>query len=307
MSKIPIRLIDYAPLEYRISHTHLTIELDPAATRISNTMRIEPTPDWKNGVVQLNGERLNLVSVKINEIEIEPVIESDMMYLPSSDIPFECEIVTEITPNQNTELEGIYWINGIFCSQNEPEGFRKITYFLDRPDNLSRFTTTIIGDQTLYPFMLSNGNLVKTEILDKNRHLAVWEDPFLKPSYLYALVAGRFDVVEDYFITMSGRRIQLQIYADPGYGPRCHYALQALKNAMSWDETQYGREYDLDRFMIVAIDAFNMGAMENKGLNVFNSAYILADPKTATDADYMGIESVVAHEYFHNWTGNRIT
>ncbi len=220
---------------------------------------------------------------------------------------FTLEIVTEISPAANTALEGLYLAKGIFCTQCEPEGFRRITYFLDRPDVLSVYTTRIEAPKTTLPVLLSNGNLIESGDLGGGRHFAVWSDPFPKPSYLFALVAGDLGKIEDRFTTMSGRKVDLAIYVEHGNEPRAAYAMDSLKRAMTWDEKTYGREYDLDIFMIVAVSAFNMGAMENKGLNIFNDKLILASPETATDSDYERIESVVAHEYFHNWTGNRIT
>jgi len=219
---------------------------------------------------------------------------------------FELDIVTKIFPQKNTALSGLYRSQKTFCTQCEAEGFRRITYFPDRPDVLARYTTTITADLS-YPYLLSNGNLISTGKLENNRHFAKWEDPFNKPSYLFALVAGDFDLIEDKFITQSGREVELRIYVEKGYGEEAYHAMYALKEAMRWDEKTYGREYDLDIYMIVAIGDFNMGAMENKGLNIFNTQYILAKPATATDNDYINIMSVVAHEYFHNWTGNRVT
>ncbi|MBT7766195.1 MAG: aminopeptidase N, partial [Bdellovibrionales bacterium] len=229
--------------------------------------------------------------------------------LTIDDLPECFELTTQvlIDPKSNQALEGLYKSGPIFCTQNEPEGFRKITYYLDRSDVMAKFSTKIIADQKLYPTLLSNGNLVEQGVLEDGQHWARWEDPFPKPSYLYALVAGKLDQLSDKFITTSGREIDLRIYCDPGNIEKCHHAMQSLKRSMAWDEEQFGREYDLDIYMIVAVDSFNMGAMENKGLNIFNSAYVMADQKSATDNDFMGIEGVVGHEYFHNWTGNRIT
>ena len=223
-----------------------------------------------------------------------------------SSLPKRKKIKKKIYPHKNTELEGLYKSNGMFCTQNEPEGFRRITYFLDRPDVMAKYTTKVMADKK-YPILLSNGNKKDSGDLEDNRHFCVWEDPFAKPSYLFALVAGDLGSVKDSFQTMSGRDIELNIYCDIGNESKCFHAMESLKKAMKWDEDKYGREYDLDIYNIVAVDSFNMGAMENKGLNIFNSHYVLADKDTATDQNYIGIESVIAHEYFHNWTGNRIT
>ncbi|MDO9208131.1 MAG: aminopeptidase N, partial [Sulfuricurvum sp.] len=210
-------------------------------------------------------------------------------------------------PDENTALEGLYRSGGIWCTQNEPEGFRRITYFIDRPDVMTRFTTKIIANKEMCPILLGNGNLRGTATLENGKHLAIWEDPIPKPSYLFALVAGDLGSIHDIFITMSGKKVDLAIYCDRGNESKCHHAMRSLKKSMAWDEETYGREYDLEVYNIVAVDSFNMGAMENKGLNIFNSHYVLADETSASDSDFMGIESVIAHEYFHNWTGNRIT
>ena len=227
--------------------------------------------------------------------------------IPAAPDAFTLETEVEIDPEGNTALEGLYMSGGRFCTQCEAEGFRKITFFPDRPDVLARFTVRIEADKAAYPRLLSNGNLIESGELPGGRHFAVWNDPFPKPCYLFALVAGELDVLDDSFVTMSGRTVDLRIYVDPGMAPRAAYAMDALKRSMKWDEEAFGREYDLDLFMIVAVRDFNFGAMENKGLNIFNSSLLLADPATATDFDYERIESVVAHEYFHNWTGDRIT
>ena len=217
------------------------------------------------------------------------------------------QVVTRIQPQKNTQLSGLYRSRGLFCTQCESEGFRRITFYPDRPDVLSIYTTRISADKAKYPVLLSNGNLVAKGDLEKGRHWVKWEDPFKKPSYLFALVAGQLACVEDHFITQSGRKVVLRIYVEPGRENQCAHAMASLQNAMRWDEEEYGREYDLDIFMIVAVSDFNMGAMENKGLNIFNEKCILAQADRATDQDYASIQSVVAHEYFHNWTGNRVT
>ncbi len=235
--------------------------------------------------------------------------KADDATLTLSDLPetFTLEIVTEISPVNNTALEGLYVSKGIFCTQCEAEGFRRITYFLDRPDVLATYTTRIEADKSKYPTLLSNGNLIDHGDLAGGKHFAVWNDPFPKPCYLFALVAGDLGSIHDTFTTMSGRKVDLRIFVEHGNEPKAVYAMDSLKRAMKWDEEAYGREYDLDIFMIVAVSAFNFGAMENKGLNIFNDKLLLASPDTATDDDYARIESVVAHEYFHNWTGDRIT
>ncbi len=220
---------------------------------------------------------------------------------------FTLESEVLIKPQENTALEGLYKSGGMFCTQCEAEGFRKITWYLDRPDVMSRFTTTIVADRQRYPVLLSNGNPLENQSLDDGRHRVRWEDPFAKPAYLFALVAGDLRSIADQFTTASGREVALRIYVEPENIDKCDHAMVSLKNAMRWDEERYGREYDLDIYMIVAVNDFNMGAMENKGLNIFNSKYVLARPDTATDSDFQGIEGVIAHEYFHNWTGNRIT
>ena len=222
--------------------------------------------------------------------------------------PFTLEIETVIDPEANSQLMGLYRAGATYCTQCEAEGFRRITYFLDRPDVMAVYTTRIEADKTEAPVLLSNGNRIdQGDVPGTNRHFAVWHDPFKKPCYLFALVGGNLACVVDSFTTMSGREVALAIYVEPGKEDRCAYAMDSLKRAMRWDEDTFGREYDLDIFMIVAVSAFNMGAMENKGLNVFNDKYVLASPATATDTDYAHIEAVIAHEYFHNWTGDRIT
>ena len=220
---------------------------------------------------------------------------------------FELTITTECNPDANTALSGLYRSNGVYCTQCEAEGFRRITYFLDRPDVLATYQVRVEADRDAVPVLLANGNPVETGEADNGRHFAVWQDPWPKPAYLFALVAGDLACVTDHFTTMSGRTVELRVYVEQGKQDRCDWAMQSLKASMAWDETAFGREYDLDIFMIVAVSDFNMGAMENKGLNVFNDKYILARPDTATDQDYVNIEAIIAHEYFHNWTGNRIT
>ncbi len=309
----PIRLKDYTPPAFAIAEVTLDIELDPKATRIHTTLKMARNPKAADSTAPLvlDGEKLQLHEVKIDGETLgkNRYMVSDTQ-LVIHDVPagaFTLESVTTCAPEENTALEGLYLSNGIYCTQCEAEGFRRITYYIDRPDVMSVFRTRITGDRKATPVLLSNGNPVKSGKTKDGRHFVEWHDPFPKPSYLFALVAGDLAAVEDRFITMSGREVALRIFVEKGNEDRCAYAMDALKRAMKWDEERFGREYDLDIFMIVAVSAFNMGAMENKGLNVFNDKYILARPDTATDADYAAIEAIIAHEYFHNWTGNRIT
>ncbi|MGV0758748.1 aminopeptidase N [Tistrella mobilis] len=306
-----ILLSEYTPPAYLVPSIDLEFRLDPHATRVTAVSRMERTADTPaDAPLVLNGAGLKLVSVAIDGAPVGPdrwLQEEERLVIRKVPAAFELTVVTEIDPAGNTALEGLYLSNGIFCTQCEAEGFRKITYFPDRPDVMVRYRTTIIGDPTVLPVMLSNGNPVADEIGEDGLRHITWEDPFPKPSYLFALVAGDLALCESPFTTMSGRDVSLRLYVEPRNADKCEHAMASLKKAMVWDEQAYGREYDLDIYMIVAVDDFNMGAMENKGLNVFNSKYILARPDTATDSDYGGIEAVVAHEYFHNWTGNRIT
>jgi aminopeptidase N len=304
----PIRLSDYRPPAYRIDTTQLDFSLEPTATRVKARLAIVRTGGEAEPLV-LDGVRLTLISLAVDGRTLGPDdygLTDETLTLPNLPAAFTLETEVEIDPEGNTALEGLYISGGRFCTQCEAEGFRKITYFLDRPDALSRFTVRVEADAA-YQHLLSNGNLMQSGVLDNGRHFAVWNDPFPKPCYLFALVAGELDVLEDSRVTMTGRMVDLKIFVDPGQSPRAAYAMDALKRAMAWDEEVFGREYDLDLFMIVAVRDFNFGAMENKGLNIFNSSLLLADAATATDVDYERIESVVAHEYFHNWTGDRIT
>lgn len=309
MSEIKtIYLEEYRPPSYHITHTDLTFEIFDEHTLVINRMQIKRL-DENAGSIYLNGEGLKLLCVKVDDVKAEGQFtqtEKGIDLVCDKD-EFVLQVVTKIYPDDNTTLEGLYRSGTILCTQNEPEGFRHITYFIDRPDNMSTFTTTIIAETERYPVLLGNGNLVDQEVYEEGRHMAKWEDPFAKPSYLFALVAGDLGVVNDSFTTMSAREIELNIYVDKGNESKCGHAMRSLKHSMKWDEEKYGREYDLDIYNIVAVDSFNMGAMENKGLNIFNSHYVLADEDSATDQNFMGIESVIAHEYFHNWTGNRIT
>lgn len=263
-----------------------------------------------SGDLHLYGEELELMSIHLNGSVLSPaeyrMQDEDLIIHDCPDHAL-IEMVTRIYPQKNTVLSGLYRSNNLFCTQCEAEGFRRITYFLDRPDVLATYSTRISAEKIKYPILLSNGNLKDAGETADGRHWVTWQDPFKKPSYLFALVAGSLVSVQDQFVTASGRKVDLHIYVEPGNEDKCAHAMESLKKSMRWDEEVYGREYDLDIFMIVAVSDFNMGAMENKGLNIFNSKYILARPDTATDEDYLGIESVVAHEYFHNWTGNRVT
>jgi aminopeptidase N len=303
-----IHLADYKAPEFRVTRVHLDFALEPEATMV--TARLEIERQSGNGPLILQGENQALLRISLDGRALgadEYLLDEKSLTLANPPAKLTLEIESRIDPAANTELEGLFLSNGMFCTQCEPEGFRRITYFLDRPDNLSVFTVRIEADKEQYPVLLSNGNRVQRGDLPDGRHFAIWHDPFPKPSYLFALVAGDLGSIHDSFTTMTGRKIALDIYVEHGNEPRARFAMDALKRSMKWDEQAYGREYDLDIFMIVAVSAFNMGAMENKGLNIFNDKVLLATPETATDDDYARIEGVVAHEYFHNWTGNRIT
>ncbi len=304
----PVRLADYTPPAYLVDNVTMVVRLAPGATCVRAELSLRPNPLWHEDAardLRLDGRSLKLVSAALDAEALPQnalAIDAEGLTLPEEllpDGPFVWTCETEIEPDANTALEGLYMSNGMYCTQCEAQGFRKITFFPDRPDVMATYRVRIEGDA---PVLLSNGNLAA-----EGPGWAEWEDPHPKPSYLFALVAGDLRAVEDRFVTRSGRDVLLQIWVRPGDEPRCAYAMDALKRSMAWDEQVYGREYDLDRFMIVAVDDFNMGAMENKGLNVFNSKFVLASPETATDSDYKSIEAVIAHEYFHNWTGNRIT
>ncbi len=303
-----IHLADYKAPDFQIETVHLDFALDPQATRV--TAKLAIIRKTLHAPLVLHGEELKLISVTLDGRalpEREYHLDAKSLTIPSVPDRFILETECQIAPAANLALEGLYQSGGMFCTQCEPEGFRRITWFLDRPDNLSVFTVRIEAAKEQYPVLLSNGNRVERGDLGDGRHFALWHDPFPKPSYLFALVAGDLGSIHDRFTTMSGREIALAIYVEHGNEARARYAMGALKRAMTWDEQAYGREYDLDIFMIVAVSAFNMGAMENKGLNIFNDKVLLASPETATDDDYARIEGVVAHEYFHNWTGDRIT
>src|SRR5579885_1347136 len=307
----PIRLKDYRPPDWLVDTVFLDVSLHPTQTRVRATLALRPNPATPAAPLLLDGDGLSFVSLKLNGAELKPdgyrVTPDQLSIAQPPNGPFTLEIETLVDPSGNTQLSGLYRSNRTYCTQCEAEGFRRITYFPDRPDVMAVFTTRIEADKKEAPVLLSNGNLVEHGDLPAGRHFAVWNDPHPKPSYLFALVGGDLACVEDKFRTISGRDVTLRIYVEHGKQDSCGYAMDSLKRAMRWDATAFGREYDLDIFMIVAVSDFNMGAMENKGLNVFNDKYVLASPETATDADFAHIEAVIAHEYFHNWTGNRIT
>lgn len=309
----PVRLEDYAPTPYAIPSVALDFRLDPEQTVVTADIRFERRAGTPAGTaLTLDGDQLDLVSVEIDGAHLKPdAYEASEALLTVFEPPasaFTLRLVTKVAPASNTKLMGLYRSGGNYCTQCEAEGFRRITYFYDRPDVLAVYRTRVEARRSEAPFLLANGNRIENgEIPGTDRHFAVWHDPHPKPSYLFALVGGDFDVLADRFVTRSGRPVALEIYVEHGKRDRAAYAMDALKRSMTWDEQVYGREYDLDVFMVVAVSDFNMGAMENKGLNIFNDKYVLADPNTATDADYANIEAIIAHEYFHNWTGNRIT
>ncbi len=300
---------DYQAPDFDIERIDLTFHLHPHQTRVRN--RIQVVPKQQQKPLILDGVKLHLEQVSLNgrvlsEHEFE-VTDRELIIPKVPNDAFELQIDTEIDPANNKALEGLYQSGGAYCTQCEAEGFRRITYYLDRPDVLTLFTTTIHADAKAYPYLLSNGNKIAEGVGENGEHWVTWSDPFPKPAYLFALVAGDFEVLEDSYQTQSGRNVALQVFVDAGNKDRAKHAMLSLKNSMRWDEERFGLEYDLDIYMIVAVDFFNMGAMENKGLNVFNSRYVLADAATATDQDFLNVESVIGHEYFHNWTGNRIT
>jgi len=309
----PVRLADYRPSDYLIDTVHLDFKLHDTQTTVVAKLAMRPNPKGLSGApLVLDGDGLTAKKISLNGAELAPgaaTVTPDQFTLTSPPAePFTLEIETEISPSTNTRLMGLYRSGSAYCTQCEAEGFRRITYFLDRPDVLAVYTTRIEAEFAEAAVLLGNGNKIEEgKIEGTTRHFAVWHDPFPKPSYLFALVGGNLGSIHDEFTTMSGRKVALGIYVEPGKETSAAYAMDSLKRSMAWDEQVFGREYDLDVFNIVAVSDFNMGAMENKGLNVFNDKYVLASPETATDADYANIEAVIAHEYFHNWTGNRIT
>src|SRR5690349_19821440 len=314
-SRIAIkRRQDYRPPAFLVPSIELALSLAAESTQVAAKLEFRRNPYAdeadQDAPLVLDGEQQDDVEV---ELDGKPVAASRLRVgsggLTLLDAPVEGSLTvrSRIAPARNVALEGLYLSSGVFCTQCEPEGFRRITYFPDRPDVLAQYTVTLRADRGRYPVLLSNGNLVDHGPLEGGRHYATWRDPFPKPTYLFALVAGDLASLDDTFTTMSGRRVSLRIYSTPHNVPRCTHAMESLKRAMRWDEERFGREYDLDTFMIFCADDFNMGAMENKGLNIFNSRLVLADAEVATDADFNAIEGVIGHEYFHNWTGNRVT
>ncbi|MDD2224005.1 MAG: aminopeptidase N [Pseudomonas sp.] len=307
-----IKLTEYRLPDYLIDETHLTFELHEnyALVHARLLMQRNPGLDGTLPPLILDGQQLELVDVALDGRHLTAVeyqLSDSHLQVQPTHSSFEFTSTVRIEPQNNTALEGLYKSSGMFCTQCEAEGFRKITYYLDRPDVMSRFTTTIHAEKQRYPVLLSNGNPIAEGEGENGRHWMTWQDPFKKPAYLFAVVAGDLLRVDDSFTTMSGREVALRIFVEPENIDKCQHAMDSLKNAMRWDEEVYGREYDLDIFMIVAVNDFNMGAMENKGLNIFNSSCVLAKAETATDAAHQRVEAVVAHEYFHNWSGNRVT
>ncbi len=303
-----IYLKDYTRAPYKVAHVNLSFELLEDKTIVQSEVQYIKNPDSESTVLVLNGQDQTILSVEIDNIPFHRYkVADNKMTITDAGDKFTLTIRSEIDPASNTALEGLYKSQGTYCTQCEAEGFRRITFFQDRPDVLSTFTVRIEGDKSKYPVLLSNGNLINSGELANGRHFTVWNDPFPKPCYLFALVAGDLIRIEDSFKTMSGRHVDLHIYVRTGDEKQCDHAMQSLKKSMKWDEEKYGREYELDLFNIVAVSDFNMGAMENTSLNIFNTALVLAHQETATDSDFMSVEGVVAHEYFHNWTGNRVT
>lgn len=302
-----VYLKNYQPPVFTLEKVELNVDLYDDHALVVNEMVVKRQ---NPGPLTLYGDELELISVQVDERLLDETsyqMNNGNLIIQNCPDGSTIKIVTRIRPQDNSKLSGLYRSNQLFCTQCEAEGFRRITFFPDRPDVLTAFTTRITADKDKYPVLLSNGNLMTSGDLPNNRHWVVWRDPFKKPSYLFALVAGNLACLQDSFTTCSGRIVDLRIYVEPGNEDKCAHAMESLKKAMRWDEEEFGREYDLDIFMIVAVSDFNMGAMENKGLNIFNSKYILARPDTATDVDFADIEGVVGHEYFHNWTGNRVT
>lgn len=298
---------DYQPPNFTVDTIDLDFDLHDDHALVKNRMQLHRQ---RAGELHLYGDELELISIAMNNKQLSKKdyrLEKDDLIIENCPEAFTLEIVTRIRPQDNTQLSGLYRSHQLFCTQCEAEGFRRITFYLDRPDVLATYTTCISADKNKYPVLLSNGNLIDSGDLDHDRHWVKWKDPFKKPSYLFALVAGDLACVQDKFTTCSGKTVDLRIYVEPGNEDKCAHAMESVKNAMRWDEEEFGREYDLNIYMIVAVSDFNMGAMENKGLNLFNSKYILARPDTATDQDFADVEGVIGHEYFHNWTGNRVT
>ncbi|MCL4128568.1 UNVERIFIED_CONTAM: hypothetical protein GTU68_036043 [Idotea baltica] len=304
-------LKDYKPSNYLIEDTYLTFDLDETKTIVTSKLNITANPaNRESNTLVLDGNALKLISIKIDDKELSATdykVNDNQLTIENAPSEFVLETVVEINPTANTSLEGLYKSGDVFCTQCEATGFRNITYYLDRPDVMASYTVKIIADKNKYPVILSNGDKIESGDISDTQHFAVWKDPFKKPCYLFALVAGDLASIKDTYITKSQRKVSLEIYAFKQDIDKCHYAMQAVKDSMKWDEDRFGLEYDLDTFMIVAVPDFNAGAMENKGLNIFNTKYIMASDKTATDKDFELVQSVVGHEYFHNWTGDRVT
>ncbi|MEJ2044336.1 MAG: aminopeptidase N [Reinekea sp.] len=306
---VTIRLKDYRQPDYWIRHTHLTIRIFDNFTQVESLLTIERNGDASVlPPLVLDGIEQEIKKLQLDDVDLDDfVYEHERLTVQPTQASFVFKSVTHIRPNENTSLEGLYKSGSMYCTQCEAEGFRKITFYLDRPDVMAIFTTRIEADKELFPILLANGNPIEEGDLDDGRHFIVWHDPFVKPSYLFAAVAGDLVRKDDSFTTMSGRNVSLRLFAEPRNAHKTDFAMESLKRSMKWDEERYGREYDLDIFMIVASDFFNMGAMENKGLNIFNSAVVLASEETSSDDRFERIEAIVAHEYFHNWSGNRVT
>ena len=307
----PVRLEDYTPPAWLINTVHLDVDIRADATCVTATLACERNSAVVgNYPLVLDGEELETLSVSVDgQVLAADAYRIEGEHLTLENLPERIELQTRvrIRPDKNTQLSGLYRSRDGYFTQCEPQGFRRITWFIDRPDVMARYTVTVHADKTAFPFLLANGNPIDNGDEADGRHFATWEDPFKKPSYLFALVAGKLDVLRDTYRTTSGREVQLAIYVEPGKLDQCAHAMAALKKSMRWDEETFGLECDLDHYMIVAVGDFNMGAMENKGLNVFNTKYVLARADVATDTDFENIDRVVAHEYFHNWTGNRVT
>ena len=307
-----IKRSEYRAPDFLLDGVDLHFDLEEEYTRVQSRLEFRKNPDnpHQSNTLRLDGEGLKLLSIELDGNSLDPArysVDDVSLTIEGVKDTFVVEIETECDPKNNTRLEGLYKSSGNFCTQCEAQGFRRITYFLDRPDVMSIWSVAICADKKRYPVMLSNGNQVDSKDFADGRHSVRWEDPFPKPSYLFALVAGDLACISDKFTTASGRIVDLKIYVESHNKDKCAFAMQSLKKSMAWDESRFGLEYDLDIYMIVAVDDFNMGAMENKGLNVFNSKFVLADQQSATDTDFQGVESVIGHEYFHNWTGNRVT
>lgn len=301
-----IYLKDYTPYPYALNKVDLSFDIKPGQTRVTAKLNFTKKADGTPDLV-LHGERVKLISVRVDGVDAKHTVDEKLLTLPCPGDSFTLETDVEICPEENTTLEGLYTSGGNYFTQCEAEGFRKITYFPDRPDVMTIFTVRVEADKSAFPILLSNGNLIESGDLANGRHFTTWNDPFRKPSYLFALVAGDLVHIRDSFTTMTGRIVDLRVYVRKGDEAQCAWAMESLKKSMEWDEEKYGREYQLGRFNIVAVNDFNMGAMENTSLNIFNTSLVLAHPDTATDADFENVEAVVAHEYFHNWTGNRVT